>query len=289
MWKKSEDGAAARPASLGRAVWTLGWKAVLVFLLFYGALQVLVRTDFFRSQVEAELSRLAGMEIRVGRIRATESLNLRLRDTIGVSKVAGIEARTARIRWRLFRPRGESMLESVRVDGLALTLAPDGGGTIQPEFLGRLSKKMLEWTGAPLPKGLESAGTRNPRAPSAPPAERPDALEDWIRGPLIFQNVSLRWQDEAGNLLASVSGMDLTWMSDTTPNGGRISHTECHAAEINVAGGPKISGLHVELVEAGGKQFLVDFEAVDWGGAKPPKSPEAECRELLDAMDSAAP
>ena len=95
----------------------------------------------------------------------------------------------------------------------------------------------------------------------------------------------MRWQDEEGNLLASVSGMDLTWMSETTPNGGRISHVECRAAEIKVVDGPKITGFHVELVEAGGKQFLVKLDAADWGGAPPPKSPAAECRKLLDAMD----
>ena len=44
---------------------------------------------------EAELSRMAGMEMRVGRIRATESLNLKLRDVISVSKDAGIEGATA--------------------------------------------------------------------------------------------------------------------------------------------------------------------------------------------------
>lgn len=274
-----------RPFSIGRALWSFAGKALLAFLLVYGALQVLVRTDFFRSQVEAELSRLAGMEIRVGRIRATESLNLRLRDTIGVSKVAGIEARTSRIRWRLFRPRGEPMLESVRVDGLALTIAPDGAGAIQPAFLGRLSRKVLEWTGAPLPEKLEKTAGGPAGADSAPAGEAPE-LAEWIRGPLIFQNVSMRWQDEDGRLLASVSGMDFTWMSEVTPNGGRISHIECRAEEIQVVDGPKIAGLHVELVEAGGKQFLVNFEAADWGGA-PPRNPGAEARRLLDAMDAA--
>ena len=280
---------AKKPFSVGRVLWAFAWKAVLAFLVVYGALQVLVRTDFFRSQVEAELSRLAGMEIRVGRIRATESLNVRLRDTIGVSKVAGIEARTSRIRWRLFRPRGEPMLESVRVDGLALTLAPDGDGTLQPAFLGRLTKKMLEWTGAPLPKGLEKADNGQALAPSALPSEGPFALEEWIRGPLIFQNVSVRWQDEEGNLLASVSGMDLTWMSEITPNGGRITHVECRAASIQVVDGPKISGFHVELVEAGGKQFLVNLDAADWGGMPSPRKAEAETRKLLDAMDEPVP
>ena len=96
----------------------------------------------------------------------------------------------------------------------------------------------------------------------------------------------MRWQDEDGRLLASVSGMDFTWMSEVTPNGGRISHIECRAEEIQVVDGPKIAGLHVELVEAGGKQFLVNFEAADWGGA-PPRNPGAEARRLLDAMNAA--
>lgn len=289
MRKNPDAGDAKRPFSVGCALWAFGWKAVLAFLLVYGALQVLVRTDFFRSQVEAELSRLAGMEIRVGRIRATESLNVRLRNTIGVSEVAGIEVRTSRIRWRLFRPRGEPMLESVRVDGLALTLAPDGDGTLQPAFLGKLSKKMLEWAGVPLPEGLEKADNGKSLVPSDLPPEGPRALADWIRGPLIFQNVSLRWQDAEGNLLASVAGMDLTWMSEVTPNGGRISHIECRAEEIQVVEGPKIAGFHVELVEAGGKQFLVNLEAADWGGAPPPKQVDAEYRKLLDAMDQPVP
>ena len=289
MGRKPEPGEKTRPLSIGRAIWAFGWKAALVFLLAYGALQVLVRTDFFRSRVEAELSRLAGMEIRVGRIRATESLNLRLRDTIGVSKVAGIEARTSRIRWRLFRPRGEPMLESVRVDGLALTLAPDDAGILQPEFLGRMSKKMLEWTGAPLPQELKTAADGNARAPATGKDKPRHSLEDWIRGPLIFQNVSMRWQDREGNLRVAVSGMDLTWMSEMTPNGGRISHIECRADEIQVVDGPKISGLHIELVEAGGKQFLVDLDAADWGGVPPPKPPGAEARALLDAMDQGIP
>lgn len=288
MGDKPASGGVPRPYSIGRALGAFAGKAVLVFFAVYGVLQVLVRTDFFRSQVEAELSRLAGMEIRVGRIRATESLNLRLRDTIGVSKVAGIEARTARIRWRLFRPRGEPMLESVRVDGLALTIAPDGEGRIQPEFLGRLSKRMLEWTGAPLPAGLAAADNGKALAPAAAPAGRETALEDWIRGPLIFQNVSLRWQDQEGNRVAAVSGMDLTWMSEVTPNGGRLSHIECRAAEIQVEGGPRIAGFHVELVEADGKQFLVNLSAADWGGV-PPKNPEPEYRQLLEAMDEGVP
>ncbi len=283
-WMKKQGAGARRPFSVGRAIWAFSWKLALVFLLAYGMLQVLVRTELFRSQVEKELSRLAGMEVRVGRIRATESLNLRLRDMIGISEVAGIEARIARIRWRLFRPRGEPMLESVRADGLALTIAPDKAGVVQPVFLGGLSEKIFEWTGAPVPKGLAAApGKAGGFAKNI--SGGMGSLADWIRGPLIFQNVSVRWQDAEGELLGSVSGMYVAWMSVETPNGGRVSHLECRAAEVKIVGGPRITGLRVELVEAGGKQFLVALDAADWGGARPPESPEAEARELLDAME----
>jgi hypothetical protein len=106
----------ARPASFGRALWAFAWKLALVVALVYGALQLLVRSDFFRAQVEKELSRLAAWTCASA--HAGDGIpQLRIRDAIGISDVAGIEARLARIRWRLIRPRGEPMLESVRWTG----------------------------------------------------------------------------------------------------------------------------------------------------------------------------
>jgi hypothetical protein len=56
-------------------------------------------------------------------------------------------------------------------------------------------------------------------APAAEP-ETSAALADWIRGPLVFRGVSVRWQDARGDLQASVSGMDVIWMSMVTPTAG---------------------------------------------------------------------
>ncbi len=284
--EKEKPEPAARLVSAGHVLCAFAWKLLLVAALLYGALQVLVRTDLFRAQVEKELSRLAGMDMRVGRIRATESLNLRIRDAIGVSDVAGIEVRLARIRWSLFRPRGEPMLESVRVDGLSLTIAPDETGAIQPAFLGRLPQNVFAWTGLPLPS--DWAGDGNP----APAQEEKGAVgrspETWIRGPLVFRDMSVRWQDAQGNLKATVTGLDVAWTSMETPKGRRVSHLECRAAEIKVVNGPRILDAHLELLEADGKRFLVGLDAADWGGAPEPKRPGAEARELLEAMDRPA-
>ncbi len=261
-------------AALGRLAWRLG----LAVLLAYGAVQLLVRTDFFRTRVEAELSRLAGMEMRVGRVRTTPSLNLKLRDVISVSEAEGIAARTVRVRWRLFRPRDVSWLESLRVEGLAVTFAPDAAGGVKPAILGRLSRLLMESAGVP------AAAAARPAAQEAEAVTRP--LAAGVRGPVEVRWASLRWQDAAGNLLASASGLELAWLSMETPNGRVVSHLECNVAEVRVEPGRRIAGLHVELLQADGRQFLVALDAQDWGGGLAPAvAPGPEVRALLDGMD----
>ena len=285
MWSKPQKPS-ARPFSIGRTIWSFSWKLALGVLLLYGMLHVWVRTDCFRTRVERELSRLTGMEIRVGRIRATESLNLRIRDAISVSDDAGIEARLIRIRWRLFRPKGAPMLESIRVDGMSLTFAPDAEGNIQPSFVRGLSQNMLAWSGVEIdgasPPEAASGGAKAPEA--AAPENPPPAFG--IPIPRIsLRKGSVRWQDAQGNLQASASGLELDWTAMELPGGGRVGHLDCRAAEVKVANGPKIAGLHLELIDAAGRQYLVALDAADWGSAHPPRSKEAEYRKLLDATE----
>lgn len=283
MWRNKQSTNRPRPVSGGwRVLWSLLWRLALAALLVYGVLQLFVRTNYFRLRVEAELSRMTGMEMRVGRIRATESLNLKLRDVISVSKDAGLEARTVRIRWRWFRPEGVSMLESLRIDGLSLTFAPDEKGVIQPAFLGRMSRMILDSSGA----GLEDI-QREAALPAK--TDKPDVdsanASPWMSGPVEIRWASARWQDAAGNMLASASNLELAWMSMALPNGGQVSHVDCRAGEVKLANGARITGLHVELIDAGDRQFLVNLDASDWGTTPPPRSPETEFREMMDAMD----
>lgn len=279
--------APAPPTSCARWLWSVLWKIALAAGVLYLAAQLLVRSDFFRSRVERELSRWAGMEIRIGRIRATESLNLRIRDTIGISDLAGVEVRLARIRWRLFRRRGESWLHSVRVDGLAITAAPDSEGRIQPAFLAPLAEKIVQTTVLP-PLERPAASGPGDRPPETP-LERSLALER-IRGPLIFRQVSVRWQDAQGNLRAAISGMEIAWVSLEAPNGRRIDHLECRADAIRVVNGPQIRGFHLEmLLTEDGRRFLLRLEAADWGTLAPPRLPGAEDLALLKALEDSQP
>lgn len=280
--KKKEAGARGGLRDGCRALGSLLWKLALAVLLVYGGLQLAVRTDVFRARVERELSRLTGLEIRVGRIRATESLNLRIRDVISVSDEAGLEARLIRVRWRVFRPRGEPMVEAVLVDGLALTFAPDAAGVVQPAFLGRYAGTAFEWAGVKVAaKPGAGAAPAEPVAAAGPaPAV---AVRDVPR--VVLSGMSVRFQDEKGNFQGSMTGMAATWMSMRLPDGGRISHVDCRAGEVRVVNGPRIRGLHVRLVDTGDRQFLTALEAADWGASPPPRAPGDEMREMLDAMD----
>jgi len=274
--------------SAARSLWAIIWRLAVLFLLFYGVLQLWVRTDFFRSRVEKELSSLMGMEMRVGRIRATESLNLKIRDIISVSDVAGIEVRVARLRWRWFRPSGVPMLESLRVQGLSITIAPDADGVLQPSFLGPLSRQIFDWTGVSLPTPAAVPPEKmepGPEPVSGEKASAPSALAAMGSGPLSFQDVSIRWQDAEGNPVASISGMRLNRMSMEVADKKEVVHVSCTVDRMQVERGPGLSGLQVEWVEAGGRWFLITLDAVDWGTVSPPRSEEDEVRELLDAMD----
>lgn len=254
------------------------WRLLLAALLAYGAAQVFVRTGVFRSLVEARLSRLAGMEVRTGRIRATASLNLRIRDVMAVSDRAGFEARLVRIRWRLFRPRGASLLESVRVDGLTLTAAPGADGGLQPAFLGNWPGRLLARAGLPVP--AELADSDRPERAARAAAGGPAA---GLRVPrVVLSGVSLQVLDAQGQGQVAAAGMEIAWTAMELADGRGVAHLGCRAAELKVAGRPRIVGLRLELLEAAGQRFLLALDAADWGGLKPAGQ---ESADLLRAME----
>ena len=283
MERASQRGAGGirRWRRLAGVLGTVVWWLVLLLLGLYGAVHGVVRTEFFRLRVEAELTQRLGMEMRVGRIRATESLNLKIRDVISVSEDAGIEARQVRIRWRLFRPRGAPWLEAVLIDGWAVTFAPDAAGVMQPALLDRVPEQILAWA-CPGGKG-RPAGKR----PAGEKAAAEEAGKAFYRGipTLALRGGTLRLQDEAGILVAAVAGLDVIQNSISLPNKEPISHLDVRAGVVQIAGGPRIVGLHVELVDAGDRQFLTQLAATDWGSAPRPRTAESEYRQLLDAMD----
>ena len=142
-------GEDAKRKAGGRRTWSVShllgalvWRLALVLLILYGLAQLGIRTEWFRRRVERELSRVAGTDVSVGHVRGTESLNLKIRDVISVTDEGGFDLRVVRIRWRLFRPRGASLLESVRVDGWEATFTADGRGPLSSSVLARMAEGM---------------------------------------------------------------------------------------------------------------------------------------------------
>ena len=251
------------------------WRAALALVLGYGALQLAVRSNYFRTRVEAELTRVTGMPVRVGRIRATESLNLRIRDVISVAEEAGFEARLIRVRW----PRGEPLLESVRVDGLALTFAPDGEGEIQPAFLGDYARTAFEWAGVRMEAPAERPAEDRPQA--KPPGRGVRKTPQ-----VVLRGMSIRFVDAKGNLQGSMRGVDVSWTAMSLPEGGRISYASCRIEEVRMANGARITGLRVKLIDTGDRQYLAGLDADNWGALPAPGNREKEYRQLLDSMDA---
>jgi len=289
----------------------LGRAALIVavlLLLLYGAAQLVARSDPFRTALEARLSSLSGLPLRIdGRVRATESLNLKIRNVIGQDGPAGLSVDTARIRWRAFPRRGESPVSMIWLEGLRLTFALDGDGTVHPDFLGALARRAATLTGIrsaipglpdpgpePIPVPAVPSPSGTDAAPSAPPAAPAygDTANPWNRIPLIrVQNASLHWRDASSNEIASAIGVDFTWNTWPIPPVGmmpqltagdvaRISYLRAYADHVRV-GDSHVTGLRLELILAGTVQYLVLLDAEDWGTLTPPLSPSASAQSLF--------
>jgi hypothetical protein len=262
--------------------WRLVWMLLLAVLLVYVGIHLWVRSPWFENWVEERLSELVGMEIQVGRIRATEALNLKLRDLIGMTELAGVEAKVVRVRWRLFRHEGDPWLESIRVDGGSITVAPDRRGRIQPVFLSRWMEQLPAW--------LEAGAVVREETDVALAAGGEDGVEP--SSPLRMQLPYLRIQwgsvricDAQGAERLMADGVSLERSVMTLPDGRKLMHTQADIQRIKLFGGSQLLGMHVEFMELDGRLFVVACEARDWGDVPQPVSKAEEYLALLDAMD----
>ena len=290
----------------------LFWLAVLrIFLVLAGvaavlylAAQLVARTEWMRHRLESELSKLSGMPVRIdGRVRATEALNLRARDVISFEGDSGLSVGILRIRWRLFPPQGESHVESVWAENVRLTLTIGEDGTLRPAFLGACGRQAASYLGIPtFSHGTEEEATGG-EATIAGLADL-SAADGAKRTPrklsvvplLRVQNATVRWLDAKGEMLASASGIDMTWRTLALPEIGMnpvlspddawsVSHLRGYAASVSVPPSIHIAGLRLELIHAGDRQFLSHLSADDWGKHPPPRDPAARTPDVEMLLD----
>ena len=280
---------------LGRILWI----AIAVAAVLYGIAQAGLRSPWFRVAVERRLSAAAGMEVRVGRIRPTESLNLRISDISVLEDRAGMEVKVLRVKWTFFARRGFSRIRKIIVEDAVLTMAPDEQGELLPAFVGERTWELV----SSLTQGRLQNASETPDSPfglgfapsdTAPAAGGHDGGRMYrefggIRNVrLIRGTFSLR--DANGNERAFAKDVDISRKIDFAADGRKVEHWDVQAAMLS-AEGMQLPNLDwaADFTEGGGwnvTRFASDSWS-DWGPA--PSQDEMDCttekyRELFDSI-----
>ena len=258
------------------------WGVLLAAVLLYGGVQAGIRSPWFRVAVERRLSKWAGMEVRIGDIRATESLNLRIGRISALDEHAGMEVRVLRVKWSFFAPRGLSRIHKLSAEDVTLTMAPDDEGRLLPAFvgdrawalLGRLTQGMVP--AVPVPGDLPGAGPG--------PAPRIGGIPHVriVRG--VF---SLR--DASGRERASARDLELDRRVGRDADGRPVEHLDVQAAVLTVEG-MQLTGVDWAAERTEGSDWTVlRFSSDDWSGWAPAdastlEATAGEYRELFDSF-----
>ena len=245
---------------------------LLAAALLYGAAHAAIRSPWFRVAVERRLSQMTGMEVRVGSIRTTESLNLRLGDISALEDRAGMEIHVMRVKWTLFPLHIRRLI----VEDAVLTMAPDQEQHLLPKvvgdqawaFLGHLTQGLVPMI-APVPEELRT----EPRKP-APQPPFGGQIERIRQIRLVRSMFSIR--DASGRERASAKDLEIERVLDDGTERWNIQ-----AAVLTVEGmqqtGVEWSALHTPQ----GWQ-VTHFSTQEVSGWEPAASPE----ELQEATET---
>ncbi len=111
------------------------WRFFALLLFLYVAAHLAVRSPWFRLSVERRLSDAFGIPVRVLSVRATESLNLRIRGLHALSGSSAVDAYVLRVRWSFF-PKDGHFIRLLRFEDLTIVAAPDPStGQFLPDVL----------------------------------------------------------------------------------------------------------------------------------------------------------
>lgn len=272
---------------MGRAG-RLAWGVLGAAVVLYGAAQAGVRSPWFRVAVERRLSEVAGMEVHVGSIRPTESLNLRIGDISALEERAGLEVRVLRVKWSLFARRGFSRIRRLSVEDPVVTVAPDADGVLLPAFAG---EGVLELVRRLEGGAVEELGkTETQEAPDAEArgsgsAERKGgeiALVRLLRGEFLLR-------DAEGRERASARDVEIERSLSLDAEGRRTERWDVQAAFLS-AGGVQLTGVDWvgERTEGGGWN-VIRFVSDGWsewssGGGGDIEEATEEYRALLDSI-----
>ena len=110
------------------------WRFFALLLFLYVAAHLAVRSPWFRLSVERRLSHAFGIPVRVLSVRATESLNLKIRGLHALSGSSALDAYALRVRWS-FIPKNGHFIRLLRFEDLSVVAAPTPSGQFLPDLL----------------------------------------------------------------------------------------------------------------------------------------------------------
>lgn len=272
----------------GKLVGRTIWIATAAAAILYGAAQAAIRSPWFRVAVERRLSMVTGMEVRVGRIRPTESLNLRISDITALEDRAGLEVKVMRVKWSFFAPRGFSRIRKLILEDAVLTMAPDAEGNLLPAVVGDRTWELV----SRLAQGqLQNA----PRADKKPNGE--ETADDGATSPekigvghvrLLRGTFSLR--DIGGRERFGAKDVDIDWNTGFGAAGRKVEHWEVEAAVLS-AEGMQLTGMEwVADRTEDGAWNVTRFASDGWSSWAPAESPDGverateEYRKLLGSI-----
>ena len=263
---------------------------LLAAVLLYGGAHAAIRSPWFRVAVERRLSQAAGMEVRVGRIRTTESLNLRIGDVSALEDRVGMEIRVLRVKWNLWPARGRRHIRRLVAEDAVLTMAPGKeDGHLLPAFvgdrvwtfLGRLTRDLVPLI-APPPEELRTAEPQDSGAPS--PAR--DGIESLPDFRLIRGVVSLR--DASGRERASAKDLEVERILQGS--GGTASERWTIQADVLTIEGMQQTGVEWSALHDAQGWKVLHFKTREISGWEPADGGDAlqdaaeTYRELLDSI-----
>lgn len=269
---------ARKRISAGRVLWGVFALAAVL----YGLAQAAIRSPWFRAAVERRLSEAAGMEVRVGRIRATESLNLRIGDIGALDERAGMEVRVLRVKWSFFAPRGFSRIRKVSAEDAVLTIAPDGEGRLLPAFAGGLVRELA---GRLAPDLVPDMAQGSPETSGEPEPEGEGVRGGAIPHLRLVRGVfSLR--DASGGERASAKDVEIDRFAVADAEGRPSERWEIRAAEFAVEG-MRLTGVDCAAEREGQGQWRVTrFESDGWSGWSPASNVERATEDYRALLDS---
>ena len=255
--------------------------SLTLFLILYGALQVMARTAGFRDLIGQRLESLVGIPVKIESSSVNWRFDLTLLNLVteGTKRAdsPGLRARRIYLAWSFERWwRNGIGLRAVELDHCSVVFKLQDDGDWAPRQFRALGELMAPWLEFDLKPKSEATSihvSTNEASPSvfAGAQEWPDRLKA-AGTRFAMSDSQLVWWDGSSAPRASVEGVGL-WLTPVQVPGRRIQHLKMQVDQASAQTGNKVRNLRVEVLDVGTQKIVLGFEAERQQGPVDPSDP----------------